>query len=76
MPSDDGLTQDVLDHLVELLEKKDFKGKLVKELNEAVDIPMINEKTEKKVFETIYKLIIKNIKKLDLDLRLIIVFIQ
>ena len=67
MPSDDGLTQDVLDHLVELLEKKDFKGKLVKELNEAVDIPMINEKTEKKVFETIYKLIIKNIKKLDLD---------
>ena len=67
MPLDDGLTQDVLDHLVDLLEKKDFKGKLIKELNEAVDIPMINEKTEKKVLETVYKLIIKSMKNLDLD---------
>lgn len=67
MPLDNGLTQDVLDHMVDLLEKKDFKGKLVKELNEAVDIPMINEKTEKKVLETIYKLIIKSMKTLDLD---------
>ena len=67
MSSSDDLTQDVLDHLVDLLEKKDFKVKLVKELNEAVDIPMINEKTEKKVLEAIYKLIIKSMKNLDLN---------
>ena len=67
MSSGDGLSQDVLDHMVDLLEKKDFKGKFLKELNDAVDIPIINEKTEKKVLDSIYKLMIKSLKKLDLD---------
>ena len=43
------LKDDVLQALVDLLEEKDFKKKLVKELNDSVDIPIITEKTEKKV---------------------------
>ena len=53
-----------LDSLIDLLEEKDFKKMLISELNEDVDIPMIGEKTEKKVFEAIYKIIVKNIKKI------------
>ena len=39
----------VLDNVVEMLEKKDFKKKLIKKLNKSVDIPVINEKTEQKL---------------------------
>jgi len=49
-----------------LLEKKDFKKDLVKKLNGDVDIPFINEKTERKVIEKIYDVFIKALKeKLD-----------
>ena len=50
-----------------LLEKKDFRKHLVNALNEDVDIPIINEKTEGKVMEAIYKQIIKALKTIDLD---------
>ena len=66
MPYSD-ITDDVKDQLVELLESKDFKSKLLKELNDDVDIPLINEKTEKKVLEKIYKVIIKSIKSIELN---------
>ena len=42
------LPQQAFDHLIELLEKKDFRNTLIKELNEDIDIPFINEKTGKK----------------------------
>ena len=61
------ITQEVLDQIIDLMEKKDFKNKLIKEINEDVDVPMINEKTEKKVFDSIYKLMIKSLKSLELD---------
>ena len=51
MPDYDDITQDMLDHLIDLFEKKDFKSKLIKELNEDVNLPMINEKTEKKYWK-------------------------
>ena len=57
----------VLDHVVELFEKKDFKNKFIKKLNDSVDIPLINEKTEKKVLNKIYELLVKTVKELDLD---------
>tara|TARA_B100000886_G_C20415640_1_gene489157 strand:+ start:486 stop:671 length:186 start_codon:yes stop_codon:yes gene_type:complete len=57
----------VLDHVVELFEKKDFKNKFIKKLNDSVDIPLINEKTEKKVLNKIYELLVKTVKDLDLD---------
>tara|TARA_X000000368_G_scaffold194710_1_gene153632 strand:- start:8678 stop:8890 length:213 start_codon:yes stop_codon:yes gene_type:complete len=60
------IEQMAFDHLVELLEKKDFRKHLVKALNEDVDIPIINEKTEGKVMEAIYKQIVKAIKTIDI----------
>jgi hypothetical protein len=52
--------------IIDMLEKKDFKKDLVKKLNGDVDIPFINEKTERKVIEKIYDVFIKALKeKLD-----------
>lgn len=52
--------------IIDLLERKDFKKDLVKKLNGDVDIPFINEKTERKVIEKIYDVFIKALKeKLD-----------
>ena len=53
----------VTDHLISTLEKKDFKKKLIKKINEDIDIPMIGEKTEKKVFDKLYDLFLKGIKE-------------
>tara|TARA_A100001015_G_C14594740_1_gene558114 strand:- start:312 stop:533 length:222 start_codon:yes stop_codon:yes gene_type:complete len=52
---------------IDLLDNEDFKKHLIKELNEDIDIPFVNEKTEKKVLVAIYKVIMKAIKKVDID---------
>jgi hypothetical protein len=52
---------------IELLDNEDFKKHLIKELNEDIDIPFVNEKTEKKVLTAIYKVIMKSLKKVDID---------
>ncbi len=57
----------VLDNVVDMLEKKDFKKKLIKKLNKSVDIPVINEKTEQKLLDKVYELIVDTIKNIDLD---------
>jgi|TARA_B110000483_G_scaffold200283_1_gene240509 hypothetical protein len=51
--------------MIKLLQEKDFKNKLIKKLNECIDIPMINEKTEKKVFNSIYNHIVNTIKEIE-----------
>ena len=56
-----------LDNMVHLLERKDFKKKLTKKLNKDIDIPIINEKTEQKIIDKVYELIISTIKNIDLD---------
>jgi hypothetical protein len=61
------LSEQALDKLIELLEEKDFKRTLVKSLNEEIDIPFINEKTEKKAIDALYKLIVKSLKNLDIE---------
>ncbi len=61
----ENLEKMLIGHVIDLLEKKDFKKKFVKELNESVDVPIIDEKTEKKVLDAIYKLILKTLKKMD-----------
>tara|TARA_B100000035_G_scaffold260150_1_gene230964 strand:- start:331 stop:555 length:225 start_codon:yes stop_codon:yes gene_type:complete len=61
------LSQQALDHFIELLEKKDFKNTLITALNEDIDIPFINEKTEKKAMDALYKLIVKSLKKIDIE---------
>ena len=52
--------------IIDMLEKKNFKKSLVKKLNDDVDIPFINENTERQVIEKIYDVLIKVLKeKLD-----------
>ena len=48
----------LVEHIVDLFEKKDFKKKLISKLNLNVDIPIINEKTEKKVLDKIYDVLV------------------
>jgi len=56
-----------LDKMVKMLEQKDFKKKLTKKLNKDIDIPMINEKTEQKIIDKVYELIIDTVKNIDTD---------
>lgn len=51
------------DIVIGLLEKKDFKKNIIKKLNGDIDIPLINEKTEKKVLSKIYDVFIKTLKE-------------
>lgn len=53
------------EHVIELFEKKDFKNKLIKNLNKNVDIPFINEKTEKKVLDKLYDTLLESLKELE-----------
>jgi|TARA_Y100000992_G_C21273939_1_gene498729 hypothetical protein len=55
----------VTKHIIELFEKKDFKKRLIKKLNDNVDVPIINEKTEKKVLNKIYDVLVIAIKELN-----------
>ena len=64
MGKGDTLDEMAMEKVVDLLENKGFKNKLIKKLNDAVDIPLINEKTEKKVLDSIYKLLLDTIKEL------------
>lgn len=52
---------------VDLLDSDEFRKHLIKELNDDIDIPFINEKTEKKILNAIYKVIMKSLKNTDLD---------
>ena len=52
----------LLGSLVELLNDAEFKKDFVRKLNENVDIPIINEKTEKKVINTLYKLMVDQVE--------------
>ena len=65
MDNKDKLDDLVAEHIIELFEKKDFKKRLIKKLNENVDVPIINEKTEKKVLNKIYDLLVLAIKELN-----------
>tara|TARA_Y100000992_G_scaffold28269_1_gene15831 strand:- start:2806 stop:3000 length:195 start_codon:yes stop_codon:yes gene_type:complete len=58
------LDEVAMENVINLLEDKGFKNKLIKKLNDAVDVPFINEKTEKKVLDSIYKILLKTIKEL------------
>jgi hypothetical protein len=51
--------------LVEVFEQEKLKNQLVDNINECIDIPIINEKTEKKLFDGIYGIFLTNIKKMN-----------
>jgi|TARA_B100000524_G_scaffold164232_1_gene83884 hypothetical protein len=63
MKMDDIMTK----HLLDLFEKKDFKKTFIKKLNENIDIPMINEKTEKKVLDKVYDVLVDALETVLLD---------
>ena len=52
----------LLGSLVELLNDNDFKQDFVRKVNANVDIPIINEKTDKKVINTLYKLMVDQVE--------------
>ena len=56
------LFKEKLDHLVELLKDRKFKNKFVDTINKDINIPMINEKTEKKIFNSLYGVLIKHVE--------------
>jgi hypothetical protein len=58
MAGNDKMDAMALAHLLEFLEKKDFKKKFLKKLNDNIDIPIINEKTEKKVLDKVYDVMV------------------
>ena len=55
------------DTFISHLERKDFFKALVNELNESIDVPIIGENTERKIFKGILKCIIAALKKINLD---------
>ena len=55
----------MVDQIVELFEKKDFKKKFLKKVNDNVDIPLINEKTEAKVLKALYSAVLDTLKDLN-----------
>lgn len=54
--------KEMVESFLTLLEDKNFKKSFLKELNDAIDIPMIGEKQEGKVFKALYKVLMKTAK--------------
>jgi len=52
----------IADMMVDYLCNEETKEEILKALNEAVDIPMINEKTEAKILDAIYSVVDTAIK--------------
>lgn len=52
-----------VDHLINLLEKRDFKRKLVAKLNKNLDLPMFDERTEKKIIKAVYDDILEALRE-------------
>ena len=57
----------LLGDLVELMNEEDFKKTLLKELNKEVDLPVLKEKQEAKLFKIVYKVIFNFVEKKFLD---------
>jgi hypothetical protein len=61
-------TKDLLkqhaDDLVQLFKTTEFKNSFVKAVNDDVDIPLLNEKTERKIFNRLYNLVVEEVDKL------------
>ena len=54
---------DLKEMVVNYIFNDEMKAKIVKELNENVNIPIINEKTEAKILEAVYESVEQVIKK-------------
>jgi hypothetical protein len=56
-----------IDHLIDLLEKRDFKRKLVAKLNKNIDLPMFDERAEKKIMKAVYDDILDALRDIKKD---------
>ena len=54
---------DLKDMIVDYIFNDEMKEKIVKELNDNVDVPFISEKTEAKILDAIYSSVEEVIKK-------------
>ena len=54
---------DLKDMVVAYIFNDEMKAKIVKELNDNVNIPIINEKTEGKIIEAVYETVEACVKK-------------
>jgi len=52
---------------IKMLDNNEFKKHLIRELNEDIDIPFINENTERKILNSIYKVILSSLKQVDVE---------
>ena len=50
--------------IIEMLNGEDFKDNFLKEINDEIDIPILNEKKEGKIFKALYKVLLKTLKKI------------
>ena len=57
------LKNEMIDTLVQLLQEDGFRKDLTKAINEDVDIPIINEKTEKKIINKLFDVMSKEVVK-------------
>lgn len=56
------LKKEMAEQLIELLKDKEFKHELIDAINKDIDIPVLNEKTEKKVFNSLYKVMVDQVE--------------
>jgi hypothetical protein len=59
----DDTKQKLIAEFIKFLEDDDFKDIFLEELNEEIDIPILNEEREGKIFKALYRVIIKSLKK-------------
>ena len=57
------LKNEMIDTLVQLLQEDGFRKDLTKAINDDVDIPIINEKTEKKIINKLFDVMSKEVVK-------------
>ena len=54
---------DLKQMLVDYLFNEETKAKVIKELNDNINIPILNEKTEAKIFEAIWEVVESVLKR-------------
>ena len=55
--------QKLITEFIDFLEDDEFKEIFLQELNEEIDIPILNEEKEGKIFKALYRVIVKSLKK-------------
>jgi|8_EtaG_2_1085327.scaffolds.fasta_scaffold478806_1 sulfur transfer protein SufE len=58
----------VQDEIEKTLFSGDTKSKIVKGLNDSINIPILNEKTEEKIFEAIWE-VVEDVARVALDIK-------